>query len=128
MTEDDLLTGLIGALGAGGWRYQHVRRSDLGIVQGHRGFPDLIAVHPARGHLLTLEAKTDQGWLDPEQREWTTALRAAGIDARVARPPDYDQLISELVGDRLLRAAGAGPVPSWLRRPAWIERDRPEPA
>ena len=108
MTEDDLIVGLMGALAAGGWRFQHVRRSDLGIVQGHRGLPDLIAVHPERGALLMLECKSDPGWLDPEQRAWVEGLRAAGVDARVVRPNDYDALVGELVGDRLLRRNGPG--------------------
>lgn len=103
MTEDELLTGIVDALAAGGWLYQHVRRSDLAVIQGHVGHPDIVAVHPERALLVFLELKTATGRVEEAQRRWIEALAAAGINVRVVRPADYDETWQWLVGDRLIR-------------------------
>lgn len=103
MTEDELLTGVCDALAAGGWLYFHVRRSDVGIVQGNVGFPDLACVHAERGLALFLELKAAAGRVAEWQQRWLDAMRAAGLDARVVRPTDYPALVNEIVGDRLLK-------------------------
>lgn len=97
MTEDDLLVGVTDALTLGGWLWSHHRRSDLALMMGHTGLPDIIAVHPGRRRLLVLELKTETGRLDPRQREWLAALVGAGVDARIVRPADYDELVAELL-------------------------------
>ena len=107
MDEDDLEVGVIGALAAGGWNYYHVRRSDLGLVTDV-GFPDIVARHPD-GRLLVLELKADRGRYRPGQEAWLAAFRAAGIDSRTIRPDDYQSLIVELTGDRLLSISGGKP-------------------
>ena len=104
MTEDELLTGITDALTLGGWRWWHIRRSDRALLMGHRGWPDVTAVKA--GRLLLLEAKTARGLVENDQWEWLGRLRSAGIDARVVRPADYDALVAELTGDRLLAVAG----------------------
>lgn len=106
-TEDELLTGLVEAAAAGGWLTYHVRGWHPGIVQGHVGFPDLVCVHAERGLLAFLETKTETGRVDEAQERWLAALRAAGVDARVVRPADYEETWRWLVGDRLI-AAGRG--------------------
>lgn len=108
MTEDELLEGIVDALAAGGWLYQHVRRSDLAVIQGSVGFPDLVAVHPERGLLVFLELKSATGRVDPAQERWLTSLMVAGMDARVVRPEDYDETWQWLVGDRLIRRGRGG--------------------
>lgn len=102
MTEEELFLGVTGALTAGGYRWHHVRRSDLAIQQGQSGFPDLLAVHPERGQVIVLELKSERGRVEPLQADWLDAFIACGIDARVVRPNDYQALVEELVGDRLL--------------------------
>jgi len=100
MTEDELLAGVTDALTLGGWLWTHHRRSDLALTMGHTGVPDIIAVHPGRRQLLVLELKTEIGRLDPRQREWIAALLRAGVDARIVRPDDYDDLVHELLAYR----------------------------
>jgi hypothetical protein len=102
--EDDLLKGLLDAAYVGSWLVHHVRRSDLGIAQGHAGFPDIVAVHPERHELLVLECKSATGRTTPLQDAWLDALRACGVDARVIRPDAYDATWRELVGERLVKA------------------------
>lgn len=100
MTEDELLDGIAGALASGGWLYQHVRRSDLAVLMGHVGFPDIVAVHGERGLFAMFELKTERGRVEAWQQRWLDALVAAGIDARVIRPADYDALLPWILGDR----------------------------
>ncbi len=108
MREDDLLEGITEVLELGGWRWTHTRRSDLAVMQGTPGVPDLFAVRSAAdagrgGHFLALELKSDHGQPTAAQSGWLVDLARAGIDARLVYPEDYDALIVELVGDRLQR-------------------------
>lgn len=89
MTEDELLyaitsgsrkrPGLCRVLGV---RYYHAYDSRRSVP----GWPDLVLVGP-RG-MAFRELKTQTGTLRPEQREWGTALVAAGGDWSVWRPSD----------------------------------------
>ena len=66
-----------------GWLTYHTydsRRSDP-------GFPDLVLVRGAE--LIFWECKTETGRLSPEQQDWLAALTAAGQEARVIRPSDF---------------------------------------
>lgn len=100
-----MLTGVLDAAWLGGWRLQHLRRTDLGLLQGHPGWPDVVAIR--HGRLLAIECKSDTGRVTPDQRAWLAALASVtSVEVRVARPSDYDQLVRDLVGDRLLARAG----------------------
>jgi hypothetical protein len=93
MTEDELLQGLTDALTYCGWRWMHVRRSDLAIVQGHQGFPDVVAARA--GELLFLELKTEGGRATDDQVAWLRAVQLDGdndgrIRAAIVRPSTYD--------------------------------------
>src|SRR5258708_7888899 len=99
MSEDELLTGLLDAAAAGGWLTHHIRRTDLGLEQGNVGLPDVIAVHRERRAIVVIETKSAIGRVEREQQRWLDAFRAAGIDARVVRPADYDATWEWLVGD-----------------------------
>jgi hypothetical protein len=103
MTEDELLTGLIDAAAAGGWLWYHVRGWHPGMIQGTIGFPDLVLCHAERRTIAFLECKAERGRVDEAQERWIAALRAAGVEARVVRPADYDETWTWLVGDRLIR-------------------------
>lgn len=99
MTEAQLQETITEALDLGGWRWVHFRpaRTKHGwttAMSGHKGFPDIVAV---RDRVLFLELKSDSGTVHVEQTEWLRVLRSAGVDARVVRPPDLDQLLVELL-------------------------------
>ena len=102
VTEDQLLDGITDALMVGGWRWWHIRRSDRALTMGDPGFPDIIAVHPVRG-VLALELKTETGRYRAGQREWLAALDGKRISARTVRPADYQALVDEVVGPRLVK-------------------------
>lgn len=87
-----------------GWQVLHVRRS---IGKGHRwttttsvtGWPDLFMWHPRHG-VLARELKTETGKLTAEQEEVLASLCAAGVDAGVWRPADFEEEIpSTLSGE-----------------------------
>lgn len=69
---------------------------------GHSGWPDIFALQPTRGEVLVAELKTEHGRLEPLQSVWLQAFDACGLPSRVVRPADYDALVDELVGDRML--------------------------
>jgi len=98
-TEDEILEGLSDAMTLAGWRWVHIRRSDLALVQGMTGFPDLFAVHPTYGG-LALEVKAARGRESAEQAAWIILLRAAGIPAAIVYPNDYDLCLELILGKR----------------------------
>lgn len=55
------------------------------------GFPDLVVVGE-RG-VLYRELKTDKGRTSAYQVQWLAALTAAGEDAKVWRPADFESII-----------------------------------
>lgn len=62
------------------------------------GFPDLFCVREG-GPLLAVECKTEKGRLSEWQRRWLDLLRSAGIDTRVWRPSDWDEIETTLRGE-----------------------------
>lgn len=87
-----------------GWRVAHFRPARRGNggwctpMQGNPGWPDCVFCHPARGLFLVRELKTDQGRPTPEQVAWLAALEAAGVDAKIWRPSDLDEIVATLTG------------------------------
>lgn len=59
------------------------------------GFPDVVLLVPPRAWFL--ELKTETGVVKSEQAEWIDALRACGLDARIVRPSDLDDLAAEVL-------------------------------
>ena len=57
------------------------------------GFPDLVLV---RERVLFRELKTDKGRVTAAQQHWIDRLSAAGADAGVWRPADWEQIMGEL--------------------------------
>lgn len=72
-----------------GWKVYHTHDSR----RSPAGFPDLVLV---KDKVLYREVKTEKGRLTREQADWILALRAAGADAGVWRPSDWDALEKEL--------------------------------
>lgn len=97
-SEDDLLLAVTQALTLCGWRWMHLRRSDLAIVQGSQGFPDIIAIHEGRGLAMALELKGDRGTPTGEQSAWLRAFARVGIEARVLYPRDLDAILPVITG------------------------------
>lgn len=95
-TEDELLIAVTDALTLCGWRWMHVRRSDLAVVMGSQGWPDVVALRGGLG--LALELKSTAGRPTGEQVAWLRELRAAGLSALVIRPDDLDDLLRVIVG------------------------------
>ena len=80
-----------------GWQTHHhfdSRRSSP-------GWPDLALVHPTRCLFLLAEIKTETGRVKPEQEQWLAWLTAAGVDARLWRPSDWDEVVATLTGTEL---------------------------
>lgn len=105
MTEDDLLAGILDAMRLAGWRAMHIRRSDLAIVQGNQGWPDVFATPPRDGPALAIEAKSDTGHLRTEQGAWLVRLIQGGVTAAVVRPTDYDRALELILAGNSSRDA-----------------------
>ena len=100
MLERDLQAEVIETARAAGWRVHHTSDSR----RARPGWPDLFLVRD--GDCLVLELKTVKGVVTDKQRGWLTALDAvAGIEARVVRPTDLDNLTARLTGERPWRQA-----------------------
>lgn len=99
-TEDDLLTAILDAARLLKWRIYHVRRSDLAIVQGDVGFPDVVLAR--NGFVLFLEIKSDGGSPTEGQLRWMDALGGADLDAgrrhiaAIVYPRDLDRVLAFL--------------------------------
>lgn len=111
MSEAELLLGLGQALTMAGWLWYHVVRSDgVSSGSGALGFPDIVAVHPRRLHLILWELKGSGGTPTPDQWAWMQPLALlAGtigtctpqlLDARILWPADYDTALEYIVGKR----------------------------
>jgi len=96
MTEDELLTAILGAARFGGWRVHHDRRSDKALQQGDRGFPDLVMAKA--GRVIFAELKADKGQLTTDQVAWHLALRDPRVESYIWRPSDEDDVIRMLRG------------------------------
>jgi hypothetical protein len=58
------------------------------------GFPNLVIVGP--DGMLFVEVKGSKGVLSHQQVKWIAELRAAGAEAMVVRPHDFDDLVLQL--------------------------------
>lgn len=86
---------VVDLLRALGYRSMHVRRS-RGKGMRHTtstsvaGWPDLVAWRP--GRFVALEVKSEAGRATADQVRVLGELEAAGVECRVARPSDFDEL------------------------------------
>jgi hypothetical protein len=101
-------------LDAYGWHRLHIPPVRVGktwITPGRKGFPDVCALHPA-GACLVLELKTEVGDARPEQRQWMAlwqrvAAGASNVDAFVARPSDFNAVITYIAAFATPSAQGS---------------------
>ena len=98
MTEKELQAAVIRLAGLAGWLAYHTHDSRRSAY----GFPDLVLVQPVRSKVMWRELKAEKGRLTAPQEEWLRALRAAGQDADVWRPADWEsgRVERELVGTK----------------------------
>ena len=90
-----------------GWLVAHFRpaRTAAGwrtAVQGDgAGFPDLVLTRrpPRPGRLVVAELKAGRNAATGGQAEWLAAFRAAGAEAHVWRPGDWDRIDALLTSD-----------------------------
>ena len=96
MTEDELLTAITDAATYLGWRWFHIRRSDLARQMGHSGFPDLVLAR--KGRVLFMELKSEKGGIAPDQHAWMDALDSPEryVTAIIARPSQLDYVLRML--------------------------------
>ena len=108
IAEADWQRTVIDLARLGGWRVFHALPASRGgriatHQLGDRGFPDLILARSGRTPIAA-ELKTQTGRLTVEQREWLDALlgngAASGMDVRVWRPSDLDEVRRTLIGTR----------------------------
>lgn len=82
------------------WRVAHFRpaRTTRGwrtAVSGDgAGFPDLVLVRG--GVILVVELKVGRNTTTADQDAWLAAFRAAGVQAFVWRPADWDAIVATL--------------------------------
>lgn len=76
-----------------GWRTYH----NLYAIGSDPGYPDLTLVHPQYG-VLWLELKGSKGRVSPAQEAWIADLRAAGQQAHIVYPGDFDAVTVMLQG------------------------------
>jgi VRR-NUC domain len=81
------------------------------VAADGKGFPDLLLV---RDRVIVAEVKGDSDRLRPEQREWLSAFRLAGVAAYVWTPESWHS--GEI--ERILRAREQG-----RRSPIYIDLD-----
>ncbi|MEE9401289.1 MAG: VRR-NUC domain-containing protein [Dehalococcoidia bacterium] len=102
MNEAELTTLVIDMAKTFGWLVHHQRPGRMAdgrwrsSIQGHKGFPDLVLVHPETGVLIFAELKSEKGRLRPEQKLWMHSL-AYGYSYYIWRPSDWDE-IEEVLG------------------------------
>ena len=102
MNEAQLQDKVVAVARHAGWCVMHTRpaRTMSGgwatPLQGHKGFPDLVLVHPSRNLLVFAELKSDKGRLEPEQRRWLDALQDAHAIVYVWYPKDWPAIVELL--------------------------------
>jgi len=95
MSEDELLQAITEAATFLGWRWHHVRRSDLALQQGHSGYPDLTLAK--EGRLVFLELKSMIGVVTADQEAWLEELSGTeGVNVLVVRPDRLDAILRML--------------------------------
>lgn len=56
------------------------------------GFPDLVLGRFRDGRLLVAELKVGKNTATPEQEAWLAMFRAAGVEAHLWRPEDWERI------------------------------------
>lgn len=66
--------------------------------KGAKGWPDIVLAKHGRVLFRELKTEARSSVLEPEQAEWLAELQDAGLDAKVWRPRDWDEIQFQLAG------------------------------
>lgn len=64
--------------------------------RSEKGFPDLVLVKPRLHRMVFAELKDNRRKPTEEQRRWLEGLRAAGAEAYLWRPRDWEEVVRVL--------------------------------
>jgi hypothetical protein len=67
-------------------------------IHSPAGYPDLCLAKP--GRLIYAELKSEKGKVSDKQREWLDTLKAAGAEAYVWRPSQFEEAVEILRGKK----------------------------
>jgi len=84
VSEADLQSAIVEAMGYMGWRTYHTHDSR----RSNPGFPDIVAVKGSR--VMFVELKKEKGVIKPKQIEWLDALADAHSEVYLVRPSSQD--------------------------------------
>ena len=101
MTEAEFTNQLLAWAKTFGWRRFHVRSSGrmsngkaIPVVQGDKGFPDLVLAKP--GRLVFAELKVGGNKARSEQTDWLDLLAASNAECHVWTPAMWTQILAVL--------------------------------
>jgi hypothetical protein len=97
VSEDRFERWVISVARVSGWRGYHTRKS-FGSVMGVSrldayGWPDWAFWHMGKRRFLLRELKTQRGIVSAYQRTVIAELAACGVDAKVWRPSDEQEIL-----------------------------------
>lgn len=99
-SEVSFTTAVVDLFKMAGWYVHHDRGEMRKHIQGHVGFPDIIAVHPRLERMVAAELKMPKGRTGIEQLDWLHAFERIGcpdecspIEVHVWRPDDWDEIV-----------------------------------
>ncbi|MEN8233759.1 MAG: hypothetical protein ABFR89_02410 [Actinomycetota bacterium] len=103
MKEDDLKSAVTDALEWNGWRWQHQRPamkkdgSWMTPIEGHKGWPDIVAVKD--GRMILAELKGSSGRCSPDQLVWLTMLaEVSGVETYLIGPSELADFLEVITG------------------------------
>jgi NADH:ubiquinone oxidoreductase subunit len=88
ITEKVWQSQVVGLAKTLGWRVYHPFLSKW----SEKGYPDLTCVNTRQQRIVFIELKTEKGKLTPSQEEWIHDLKAAGQEAYMFRPSDWEKV------------------------------------
>ena len=90
ISEKELQTAILEALGYMGWRVFHVYDSR----RSNPGFPDVLAIKGSR--IVFVELKSEKGKIRPEQVEWLDDLVETHSEVYLVRPSSQDAFMRNI--------------------------------
>lgn len=90
--ERDWQQQVLDTMQLNGWKVYHTFDSRRSAP----GFPDIIGLHPASGDRLAIELKREKGRATPEQLQWLAWFEECGIESKLWRPSDVDEMIARV--------------------------------
>lgn len=75
-----------------GWRVYHPFLSKW----SEKGYPDLTCVSVRQNRVIFVELKRESGKVSVHQQEWHDLLIAAGQEAYIFKPSDWDEIERQL--------------------------------